>query len=381
MTIGTDTLAQDNFNRSNRNLNGDTMSDAVNTWTALSGTPTIVSNKQSGIGIARVTDNSGFANANYSVQAEQYMKGDVSYAADGVDGEIRLYARIVDANNYYVGVASSNGGSNGALTLRIQKYVSGSPTDLATIALDDDGYTTWRFDVDGTSLKLFGDGGQLTSATDSTYTSTGYAGLASTGPIGNFSSDNFIVKGTAAAGNVNVGATTDSLTLTESPATVSYDIDVSASTDSLTLTENSATVQLNANVSASVDALTLVEYAATVEVGGDTDVDSSTANLTLTEYAASVSVDIPVNASVASLSLTEYSASVSLDTNVSASNDALVITGQAATIEFPLNISASYDTLTLSTYDANVQTGSSTLTNPGATNITYNGWTATVDVL
>jgi len=200
MTIGTDTLAQDNFNRSNGNLAGTTMSDGVNTWTALSGTPTIASNKQSGNGIGRVTGNSNFANANYSVQAEQYMKGDVSYNADGVNGEIRLLGRIVDSSNYYVAAISSNGGSNGALTLKIQKVVSGSTTDLATIALDDDGYTTWRFDLDGTSLKIFGDGGQLTAATDSTYTSTGYAGLASTGPIGTFSSDNFIVKGTSTGG-------------------------------------------------------------------------------------------------------------------------------------------------------------------------------------
>lgn len=200
MTIGTDTLAQDNFNRSNGNLAGTTMSDGVNTWTALSGTPTIASNKQSGNGIGRVTGNSNFADANYSVQAEQYMKGDVSYASDGVNGEIRLLARIVDANNYYVGLASSNGGSNGALTLKIQKYVSGSPTDIITFAADDDGYTTWRFDVDGTSLKLFGDGSQLLSTTDSTYTAIGYAGIASTGPIGTFSSDNFIVKGTAVGG-------------------------------------------------------------------------------------------------------------------------------------------------------------------------------------
>lgn len=244
MTIGTDTLAQDNFNRSNGALGGSTMSDGVNTWTALSGTPTIASNKQSGNGIGRVTGNSNFANANYSVQAEQYMKGDVSYNADGVSGEIRLLGRIVDSSNYYVAAISSNGGTNGSLTLKIQKVVSGSPTDLASIALDDDGYTTWRFDLDGTSLKLFGDGGQLTSATDSTYTSIGYAGIASTGPIGTFSSDNFIVKGTAVAGGTTLTAQGTSQSQTSQNSALTQANTLSAQNTSQAQTSQNSTLEL-----------------------------------------------------------------------------------------------------------------------------------------
>lgn len=201
MTIGTDTLAADNFNRSNGALGGSTMSDGVNTWTTLSGSPTVASNKQSGAGSARVTSNSNFANANYSVQAEQYMKGDASYAADGVNGELYLYARVVDANNYYEAHIYSNGASNGSLNVFINKVVAGTPTTLVSTSYDDDGFTTWRFDVDGTSLRVYGDGTPRTdTATDSTFTGVGYAGIASTGPVGTFASDNFIVKGTAAGG-------------------------------------------------------------------------------------------------------------------------------------------------------------------------------------
>ena len=307
MTIGTDTLAQDNFNRSNRNLNGDTMSDAVNTWTALSGTPTIVSNKQSGNGIARVTANTNFADANYSVQAEQYMKGDISYASDGVSGELRLLARIVDANNYYVAVASSNGGTNGALTLKIQKYVSGSPTDILIFAVDDDGYTTWRFDVDGTSLKLFGDGSLLLSTTDSTYTATGYAGISSIGTIGTFSSDNFIVKGTAAGGGG-----------TESVGSAS-----------------------GTGAASGVGSSEARSVASSTGVGAASGVGSSS------EAGSSVGSASGIGAA----------------TGVGASEARSV--GSATGVG---SATAYWDSGT-------------TLTNPGAINVVYNGWTATVDVV
>lgn len=338
MTIGTDTLAQDNFNRSNGALGGSTMSDGVNTWTTLSGSPTVASNKQSGNGSARVTSNTGFANANYSVQAEQYMKGDLSYNGGGVSGELRLYGRIVDSSNYYEAQISSNGGTNGEITVYINIVVSGTPTSLVNFAIEDDGYTTWRFDLDGTSLKLFGDGSQLLTTTDSTYTSTGYPGIASTGPIGTFSSDNFIVKGTSASSGVTVNATTDALVLTENAATISYDINISAGVDTLTLTEYSSDVVYGVNINATTAYLTLTEYSATVDTGSN---------------------DVEVIATTASLTLTEHTAFV----------------------EYPTFITASYDTLILTEHAATVATGASTLTNPGATSITYNGWTATVDVL
>lgn len=244
MTIGTDTLAADNFNRANGALGGSTMSDGTHTWTTMSGSPTVASNKQSGNGSARLTDNSGIANADYSVQAEQYMKGDVSYNADGVSGELRLYGRVVDANNYYVAYISSNGGTNGAITMGIQKVVSGSPTTLANIALDDDGYTTWRFDLDGTSLTLFGDGGSLTNATDSTYTSTGYPGIASTGPIGTFSSDNFIVKGTAVAGGATLTAQSTSQSQASQNVALTQANTLAAQNTSQTQTSENADLEL-----------------------------------------------------------------------------------------------------------------------------------------
>lgn len=244
MTIGTDTLAQDNFNRSNGALGGSTMSDGVNTWTTLSGSPTVASNKQSGAGSARVTSNSNFANANYSVQAEQYMKGDASYNGDGVSGELRLYGRIVDASNHYVAQISSDGGTNGSITVFIYKIVSGSPTQLVNFVIDDDGYTTWRFDLDGTSLKLFGDGSQLLTTTDSTYTSTGYAGIASTGPIGTFSSDNFIVKGTAVAGGATLTAQSTSQSQASQNVALTQANTLAAQNTSQTQTSENADLEL-----------------------------------------------------------------------------------------------------------------------------------------
>lgn len=324
------------------------MSDGVNAWTVFVSSMAITSNKAGGGGMARLASNAGIADANYSVQAEQYMKGDISFAYNGVSGSLFLIGRYVDANNFYCAYISSLGAGNEELNYRIGKVVSGNYSNIVTDYENDGAGTTWRFDLDGTSLKLFKDGSQVLSTTDSTFTSIGYPGVSSAVVVGTtpislsnspaYYADNFIVKGTAASSGVTVNATTDALILTENAATISYDINIAAGVDTLTLTEYSADVVYGVNINATTASLTLTEYSATVDTGSN---------------------DVEVSASTASLTLTEY----------------------PAFVEYPTFITASYDTLTLIEYAATVATGTSTLTNPGATGITYNGWTAKVDVL
>jgi hypothetical protein len=340
VTIGTDTLAQDSFNRSNGTLNGSTMSDAVNTWTTVSGTCSVASNKETGAGVARVTSNSGIGNANYSVQAEQYMKGDVSVASDGVDGILTLFARYVDSNNFYYATIQCAASNYEPLYYNIGKVVSGSHTSLTSGQEDDTGGTTWRFDADGTSLKLFKGGSQVLSTTDSAITGTGYPALSSGSRTGSggatYSNDNFIVKGTTASGDTNVSCSTEELTLTTYPATVNAETNVLASTEALTLTT----------------------YPATITVTSDTNISASTEELTLTTYPATIVKAVNVQAITELLTLTTY----------------------PATIQKAVEVLASTELLTLTTYPATISTSSGSLSNPQAT-MTATGWSVlTIDV-
>ena len=180
-----------------------------------------------------------------------------------------------------------------------------------------------------------------------------------------------------AAGNVNVLANVDALTLAEPQATVNAETNVQAAVDALTLTENSATVQLLINIAAGVDALTLTEQAATVNAetnvqagvdalalaefqasvtlgGADVNVLANTDALTLTENQATVNAGTNVQAIVDALALTENQAAVNAETNVNASVDTLALTENQATIVFDVNVLATTDALTLTENQATV---------------------------
>lgn len=88
-------------------------------------------------------------------------------------------------------------------------------------------------------------------------------------------------------GDINVSATTDSLTLTEYSATISLDVEILANKDSLTLSEYPANINSSTNIQASEYSLTLTTYDATIS-SGTTNVNASTAILNLVSYNATV---------------------------------------------------------------------------------------------
>jgi len=110
---------------------------------------------------------------------------------------------------------------------------------------------------------------------------------------------------------ITVSATTDSLVLTEYPATIAGATTIQAGTDSLVLTEYQANVALDINVTASAVALTLTEYPATVDVGGiAVNVQATTQALLLTEYPATIIYPIDVLVSTQELVLTTYPSTI-----------------------------------------------------------------------
>jgi len=110
------------------------------------------------------------------------------------------------------------------------------------------------------------------------------------------------------AGNIDVPATTQSLTLTENPAIISYDLNVQANTAPLTVTANQAIV-----------------------VWG-IDINTNVANLLLSENPATIIHNIDLLAECATLTITPNAANVNLNVSISATSPSLIITSNAATV-------------------------------------------------
>lgn len=170
--------------------------------------------------------------------------------------------------------------------------------------------------------------------------------------------------------DVDVSAPTEALTITEYGATVSLGVDVAAATEALTITEQAATIVLDVDVGASTEALTITPYQAVVEVGGATNVQASTEALTITTNQAYISNDVDVACNTESLTLTTLAASTLLGTNVEASVAALTITENQATIGQDVDVGASTEQLTITPQPATIESsGATTLTPQDITNI------------
>ena len=124
--------------------------------------------------------------------------------------------------------------------------------------------------------------------------------------------------------------------------------------DSL-ITFGAEEINLDINVSATTATLTVTPNAATVI--GATGVYPSTVALTITPNAATVAFGIPVAATCVSLTITPNAATVSYDVVASASVASLTITPNAATISWNLDISATLAELTIATHDATIWEG------------------------
>jgi hypothetical protein len=181
----------------------------------------------------------------------------------------------------------------------------------------------------------------------------------------------------AAAGDVNVSANTEALTLTENQATITSDVNVNANTEVLTLTENAATIDLVLEVLANTEALTLTENSATITF--DVDVQANTEALTLTENQATVSNDIDIQANTESLTLTENAADIIFDVDVQANTEALTLAENAADIILDVNVLANTEALTLAENQATITTTSDVNVLASTETLTLSTFAATID--
>ena len=185
---------------------------------------------------------------------------------------------------------------------------------------------------------------------------------------------------TGAAGDTNVNANTEALTLTEQQASITLDVNINAATEALTITENQATVSLGVNVTANTENLTLTEQQA--DISFDVDIQATTESLTITEQQASISFDVDIQAAAEALTLTEYQAAISTDgaTNVQANVESLALTGQQATIAYDINVQANTEALTLTEYQASVSIGTNVLASLAQLTLTENAADIGIDV-
>lgn len=138
--------------------------------------------ERTGTAIQQIDSNAASPSANeasvrhiYSAQPDPGTPDyDVEFtivAMSGADDPFFLVARFADANNYYSAGAYNDG------TFKIFKKVSGTVTELDSFSGSFANGDTFKFELRGTALKLYKNGSEQCSATDSDLTSAGKAGF------------------------------------------------------------------------------------------------------------------------------------------------------------------------------------------------------------
>lgn len=226
------------------------------------------------------------------------------------------------------------------------------------------------------SETIAGNAASNPAAMTATYASSWYYidSTTYTGPAaGSISSSEWVCGGICfedVAGGTTVSATTDSLSLTEYPATVNAETSLTATSDTLAITEYPANVNAATNVSANIDPLAITEYSATINAV--TNVQASTATLTLTENNATVQAgnNVEVSASAGSLSITEFNATVNSSTIVSAGTDPLVITEYPTSVSSGTNVQSTTTSLSLTEYPSSISIDVAVQANAGSLTLT-----------
>lgn len=173
------TLSQDNFNRSDRDLAGDTMSDGVSTWMVFSGAYRIVSNQATG----NTTNWMAKASTNGTD-----MRTSITYISSSVNGSGPA-CRGSNSGSAFSGYRSRNN--------LLERVDSGSATTIAS------GTAYAQNDIagvegSGTTINRYLNGSVSGTTTDATY-SSGFGGTFNIS--GNTRTmDNFLVESLAAAG-------------------------------------------------------------------------------------------------------------------------------------------------------------------------------------
>lgn len=109
--------------------------------------------------------------------ADGYIEVDSNYAYDA-----GLILRFVDSLNYYILFLADDSGWVSTNNIRLYKFVAGAATQLTAdinIAWTRGTTKTIRFEASGTTLRGFVDGSQVITATDSTFSAAGGAGIRS----------------------------------------------------------------------------------------------------------------------------------------------------------------------------------------------------------
>ena len=151
-----------------------------------------------------------------------------------------------------------------------------------------------------------------------------------------------------------VNGATQTLTLTESNATTTRIRLVTGSTATLDLTDTNATITVERNVQASTETLTLTDSDATVTTNVPRVVTATTEVLTLTNTDAVVNLERIVISTTETLDLTEQNATVNAEFAVDALTEPIELTNTNASVNSSRQVTSSTEALTLTDFDASV---------------------------
>lgn len=171
-------VAFDNFNRSDRSLDGDTCSDGVNSWTNDSGDSWVISSNQ-----ARGGGGSYGRTIIYSFTPVSTMTLKVTVKATYYSSSVLAVGRYIDASNYYALYFYHN-------KVQIREEVGGSVSTLGAqyaVSADD----VVELVIDGDDLTLIINDVEKTNQTGSGLTGGGNAGFWGSNNVWQF--DDFTV--------------------------------------------------------------------------------------------------------------------------------------------------------------------------------------------
>lgn len=363
-------FAEDDFDRSNRSLSGDTASDG-GTWGSFGGgigtSMSITSNyAHSNDGGPNHLIHSGTPGANdYTITASVALRAE--------NGRVGLLARCDGSGSGYRFQYD-----NATNRWQLQRFDSGSLTTIdnnAPVTMGVYAASDLVLDVSGSSLSGSYDGTERASTTDATY-STGQVGIMGYGGSGATSGQyegeihTFSANDTS-SGGTTVSGSTASLTLSTNAASVNAEKNIFASAASLAFTTNQATVTVGSNteITASTASLTLTPNQATVQVGENVNVNASTASLALSTNQASVNAQKAISASVASLTLSGKQASIGVGQTINATAASLTFSAKQAAITYSAGtvIAATTASLSFTTNTASISSSLWTEVNAAST--------------
>ena len=201
------TLFSDDFNRANSNSPGAGWTERIGDWDILSN----AMRKESGNNTASVVHIATLSTADYAVEVDIKSTGGVNQHRGPIARRVNNGAQNSD---FYTAVLTTNGND---LDFFKREGTTWTKLDDQSQAYGTGSFTTVRIEVNGSSMKSFGNGVAKSNFTDTSFTAAGDAGLV-VGNVQDQDFDNFLVEDFTVAGAALVRAVAQTVAQVEASA-------------------------------------------------------------------------------------------------------------------------------------------------------------------